>query len=156
VESRLTRLVAENYPRIATDLFDPLVATLQLARDYFGGDLDSYLMLLVITIRTLDPRGLTPGTTEPPGDGAPIALGLGTNVRSVADSLGIPKETARRKIQDLLDTGWVTRHGGQLYFTERAQHDLAPLRLAHEALAVHYYQVVSRLNAENELRPTAP
>lgn len=157
MESRLTRLVAENYPRIATDLLNPMVATLQLARDYFGGDLDTYLMLLVIAIRTANPRDLPSEAAERLNSGEiPTFPGLGTNVRSVADSLGIPKETARRKIQDLLDTGWVARQDSQLYFTARAHEDLAPLQRALEALAVHYFQVVSRLDAENALHPAAP
>ena len=150
MDHSLIRLVAENYPRVASDLLEPMLAILQLARKYFGGDLDSFLMLLVIAIRTTDHQAFASESPERLISGEiPVFPGLGTNIRSVADSLGIPKETARRKIQDLLDTGWVARQDGQLFFTARAHQDLAPLREEIEKLAVHYFEIVASLNAAN-------
>jgi hypothetical protein len=51
----------------------------------------------------------------------------GLNARSIADFSGIPRETVRRKVQDLIDLGWVERHGNDLRATDKARVELMPL-----------------------------
>ena len=77
-----------------------------------------------------------------------VLPGLGTNGRSVADSLSMPKETVRRKIRELAETGWIVRLNGQLYLTSAAYRDLSPVREAMHHLAVRYYEILVRLQGE--------
>lgn len=96
-------------------------------RQAVGGDLDLILILSVIAERTppeawsqrLSPSGrLTRGD---PGQvwQEPI------NVQSIADSWGIPKETVRRKVNELVKRGWIARdRSGYLSVTPRAARDL--------------------------------
>jgi len=99
-------------------------------RRHFGGDLDRLLILCVIGERTLS-RGRTPAgmTYEDFNDQnrrpiEPESL----NTRSIADFSGIARETVRRKVQDLIDLGWVERaDDGSLRATEKARVELMPL-----------------------------
>lgn len=92
-------------------------------RQAVGGDLDLVLILAVIADRTpreawskrLSPSGrLTRGNPERVWQ-EPI------NVQSIADSCGIPKETVRRKVNELVKRGWIARdRSGYLSVTPQA------------------------------------
>jgi hypothetical protein len=146
VRQALTQLVAENYPRIATDLLAPILDLLRLAREYCDGDVDKFLVIVLVAIRTtkhpdfakLSPQQLISGEV-------PVFPGLGTNARSIAQSLDIPKETIRRKVAELIDAGWLVRDRSRLYFTAHAYQKLAPVREQIERLAVLNYEAVSKL-----------
>ncbi|MEZ5925747.1 MAG: helix-turn-helix domain-containing protein [Hyphomicrobiaceae bacterium] len=48
------------------------------------------------------------------------------NASSIAEYTGIPRETVRRKVNELIHKGWVSRDdNGDLVPTEKAAHDLA-------------------------------
>jgi DNA-binding IclR family transcriptional regulator len=70
---------------------------------------------------------------------------LGTNVRSVAESIGVPKETVRRKVGQLAQAGWIARQGNELRFTALAYQQLAGVRVTIEQLAVRNFEVVAEL-----------
>lgn len=99
-------------------------------RRHFDGDLDRLLVLCVIGDRTFA-RGKAPPdfTYEARHDETwdpiePEAI----NVRSISDFSGIPRETVRRKVQELIDLGWVERNDrGMLTATRKSGDDLAPL-----------------------------
>jgi hypothetical protein len=142
----LTSLVGENYPAIAKDLLKPLLELLLLSRDYCGGDIDKFLVLLVVGIRTTEHKQFAGYTQAELLSGAiQVFPGLGTNARSIAASTGIPKETVRRKVSELIEAGWLARDGHNLFFTARAYRDLAPVRESVERLAVRYHGIVSDL-----------
>ena len=51
------------------------------------------------------------------------------NLQFIADYSGLPRETARRKLQDLTALGWVDRDKrGHFCTTAKATADLAPLK----------------------------
>lgn len=118
----LTRHFGRIWP-IHTAEFCDLLVTLRRA---FGGDLDRMLVMAVIGTRTLawgrieglsygEFMALAPGTTEL----API------NLQSIADYSGIPRETVRRKVQELQRAGWVRkRDDGYLVATSQAAAEL--------------------------------
>lgn len=136
-------LLAERYPEVATDLLEPLLRMLQTARTLCGGDIDKFLVMMVIGLRTTqhpDFRRHPPGAA--PGDPLPS---LGVNGQSVADSLGIPKETVRRKIHELIEAGWVVRREGSLHYTAQAYRDMEPLRREMIALAACHHDIVEAL-----------
>jgi len=97
-------------------------------RQQFDGDLDRMLVLGIIGSRTLT-RGRLHGMSyddfispeRPDDEPAP------TNLQSIADYSGIPRETVRRKLRDLEQLGWILRRdNGYLVATSQAAHDLAP------------------------------
>ncbi len=50
------------------------------------------------------------------------------NLQSIADFSGIPRETVRRKLRDLMALNWVERdERGSFVATKKAAADLAPL-----------------------------
>ncbi len=139
-------LVADNYPAIARSLLRPLLHLLSTSREACGGDVDKFLIMLVIAIRTTEHEGFAAYSQAQLLSGEiPIFPTLGTNVRSVADSTGTPKETVRRKVGELVEAGWISREGNELRFTALAYQDLAGVRVAIEDLAVSNFQVVAAL-----------
>ena len=50
-----------------------------------------------------------------------------TNAQSIADYTGIPRETVRRKINDLIARDWIVKDEGKLIVTKKCSDDLAPL-----------------------------
>jgi hypothetical protein len=140
------RLVSENHPAIARDLLGPLTEVLRLGRRYCGGDLEKVLILLTVAIRTAEHPQFAKYTEAQLVGGEPAVLpSLGTNVRSIASSLEMPRETVRRKVNELIDMGWLVRVGQSLHFTAEAYGKLTPVREAMNALAVRNFELVSRL-----------
>jgi len=77
----------------------------------FQGDLDAFLIFLIFAADTLrrprlDPRSAEGDASQPPG---------GINALSVSEITGIPRETARRKLQSLITMGYVVRDASGLY-----------------------------------------
>lgn len=143
------RLIAENYPAIAKDLLNPVLDLLRVSRETCGGDADKFLILLAVAVRTAEHRQFPTFTPDELESGAvPELPSLGTNIRSVAEWVGIPKETVRRKVAELVETGWIARDGNQLSFTAAAYPQLTPVRRAIEALAARNFQVVAALLAD--------
>jgi hypothetical protein len=102
-------------------------------RKAFGGDIDMFLVLAVIGDRTFSQRhadqGLDYEAFRDRRGGKTLSLDI--NLRSIADFSGIPRETVRRKINQLLKLGWVAKqHDGSLLATSKAKTDLEPLTLA--------------------------
>jgi hypothetical protein len=127
---------------VHNDAFAELLVTL---RRHFGGDLDRMLVLAIIGARTLA-RGRIARMSydrfmsldRPEADTAPI------NLQSIAEYSGIPRETVRRKVNDLERLGWIVRgEKGYLIASERAASDLAP---ATEATMRYLLKVVSACN----------
>jgi hypothetical protein len=141
-------LVADRYPVIATELLKPLLHLLSLSREACGGDVDKFLILLVVALRTTEHPGFRAlSQAELLKGDIQTFPGLTTNMRSIGDSLNIPRETVRRKVAELVEADWITRHGLNLHFTSHAYRQLADVREAIEALAVSNFQVVAGLLA---------
>ena len=109
---------------VHNDAFCELLVTL---RRQFGGDLDRMLVLAVIGSRTLSQSRIDGMCydrfmeSERADEPAPI------NLQSIADYSGIPRETVRRKLQDLERAGWISRRDkGYLVATAKAAEDLEP------------------------------
>jgi hypothetical protein len=140
------RLVAEHYPAIATELLKPLLHLLSIARDACGGDVEKYLILLVVNLRSTEHPDFRASTKDGLLNHAdPVFPSLGTNVRSLSESLNIPRETARRKVAELIETGWLARRGSSLHYTRQAFRQLTPIREALGALALSNFAVVAEL-----------
>ncbi len=99
-------------------------------RRYFDGDMDRFLVLSVIGDRVFAARNVPKDFTRDDFDRVrkdkvprePI------NLQSIADYSGIPRETVRRKLHDLMALGWIERdERGNFGTTPKVVADLAPL-----------------------------
>ena len=99
-----------------------------LAAVYGKKDLDlvSISLLTEIAQHNLEPfaRG---GQVAFPRDADEMKLMQGCNAFSLSQATGIPRETVRRKIKQLVGLGWVEQHNRKgLFVTERWMERLTP------------------------------
>jgi hypothetical protein len=142
----LQQLIARNYPALAQGLLGPLLDLLSLTREACGGDSDKFLIMLVVAIRTTAHKDFASYTSEQLDSGeVAVFPSLGINIQSIADSIGAPKETVRRKVTELVEAGWLARQGSELYLTGRAAADLTPAREQIEQMALRYHEIVEAL-----------
>ena len=154
---RVSQLLRENYTAVAKDLVAPFVDLLALSRPVCGGDLDKLLIVLLIALRSAEHRGMAELSLDDILKGRVEAVpSLRTNVRSIADSTGIPRETVRRKVKDLVAAGWVRRDGDDLSYTPEAIRALTPVREAIIDTAGRLHTLVSATLARNELAQNGP
>ena len=144
-------LVAANYAVVARDLINPILELLRLSR-LCTGDIESYLIILVIGVRVAeDPRFRSSSVaTLVEMEELPSR---GTNIRSIAASLDMPRETVRRKVAELTEAGWVVRDESGLTLSGQIFKDMAHLKRSIEELAARNYLTVTELLANQ--RPSA-
>ncbi|MGA7269059.1 MAG: hypothetical protein ACRCVZ_04260 [Aestuariivirga sp.] len=126
MESDIKRKFGLVWPAHVGNLTRLLIA----ARQAFDGDLDMFLVLAIIGDRTFSARNADPALTFEAWQtgGAPHVATEDINIRSIADFSGIPRETVRRKLAQLIDKGWVVRgDNNALAATLKARNELAPL-----------------------------
>ena len=139
-------VLQENYPRVASDLLRPLLNLFTSAREVCDGDVDKFLILLAIAMRTTEHPEFKALAHEAIIAGDPVVLpSLGTNIRSVAASVAIPKETARRKLADLVEAGWLARQGWDFRMTAKCYAALEPVRLRLQSMALSYHDLLGDL-----------
>jgi hypothetical protein len=128
-----------------------LIDLLRLSRDLFGGDIDRALVFYAIAIRTIEHGKFKTLSTEELDSGVLAdPPSLGTNARSVAESLGMPRENVRRKVQYLVSIGLVARSGNSLTATSKGIAELMPVRSSLIELAVRYYLIVNSVISQAE------
>jgi hypothetical protein len=136
----------ENYPRVASDLLRPLLNVFSAARDVCDGDVDKFLILLVLGMRITEHPEFKQLTHSQIMAGEPGMLpSLGTNTRSIAASVGIPKETARRKLAELVDCGWLVRQHWDFRLTVEGYTALDPIRTRIQAMALNHHDLMAEL-----------
>lgn len=146
----LKTLLRDNYAVLAKDLLTPLVDVLNTGRERCGGDLDSLLIILVVALRTAqDPRISSIRLEEVLSGEVDRYPSLTTNVRSIADSTGMPKETVRRKVAALIEAGWIERRDTSLGFTPHASRMLTDVREKVLDSAIRAHQTVEQVAGRN-------
>lgn len=109
---------------VHNDAFCELLVSL---RRHFGGDLDRMLVLAVIGSRTLARGRIDDLCYDRFMDAERAGEPASTNLQSIADYSGIPRETVRRKLRDLEESGWIARSEmGHFVATAKAAEDLEP------------------------------
>lgn len=79
-------------------------------RSAFGGDLEKALIVGAVVDQAVKQPGFSDITYAAFLDGElGNALAPATNVQSIADYTGIPRETVRRKVNDMVERGWLIR-----------------------------------------------
>ena len=121
-------LFGRHFGYASARMLPPLAELLTCGRRVVGADLESFLILTIIAVRTFeDPRNAAVSLDQVLGGGLERYESLHTNGRSISESTGIPRETVRRKVRELIATGWVTQEGSNLAVTPRAAADLKVL-----------------------------
>lgn len=135
--------IRSHYGEVAPALIGGLVELLGLIRQEFDGDLDRWLVFAAVVLRTVSAPGFRsiPLARYTEGEFPPEAA-CATNARSIAESLQIPRETVRRKVNELLAQGLIQRGAAGLTLSARGARDLTPLRDATIHLAARYYKAV--------------
>jgi hypothetical protein len=151
MSSAMEERVRANFGRIWPVHVSSLTRFLIECRHTFDGDLDMLLVLAVIGDRTFSHRRANPALDfdafqsrekeqTPPED---------INVRSIADFSGIPRETVRRKVAQLLEKGWVTRNDdGFITASRQANTELEPLTRTSIRYIARMMALVDELNRE--------
>ncbi|MDB5423375.1 MAG: hypothetical protein JWQ29_791 [Phenylobacterium sp.] len=139
-------LLSRHYGLVARDLFTPLLDVFGAARSAFDGDVERTVVLLEIAVRTVQDARFTGVDLDAVlnGEIEPFPA-LTINLRSIADSSGIPKETVRRKVVALVAQGLILRDGGNLSLSPTASQTLTPLREAIFKLAARNYETIAAL-----------
>ena len=97
-------------------------------RRYFGNDLDKIIIMAAIGQQQLKEPNLPRRAYAPRVEGPPLGdPGRFTNVERIAAATGVPRESVRRKVKELIACGWVVRLGSRaLAVHPRAAVDLQP------------------------------
>ncbi len=136
-------LLSQNYGLVAKDLFMPVLDVFAAARSAFDGDVEKAVVLLEVAIRTLqDPSLAGVDLKTVLGGGIERYPSRSTNMRSIADSSGIPKETVRRKVAALVAEGLILRDGNNLSLSPTSSPALTPIREAVLRLAARNFETV--------------
>jgi hypothetical protein len=149
-------LLEANYADAAADLLNPLLDLLGRARSLCHHDMDKALIVLLVLVRSSEHPDFAEATrperlADPAAEPLPT---LGLNVTSVAASLGLPKETTRRKVLELLRGGCLFRIDGDLRLPPDTYRRLAPLREGVNQLAAKYHELGSALIRAEALSET--
>src|SRR3546814_626584 len=125
-----SNLLSRNYGHVGKDILTPVLELFAAARTAFDGDVERAVVLLEVALRTLQDPRLADVDLETllSGSLGPYYPSLSTNMRSIADSSGIPKETVRRKVAALVADGLVLREGNALSLSPAASPVLTPIR----------------------------
>jgi DNA-binding transcriptional regulator YhcF (GntR family) len=147
--SESASLLRDSYASVARFLLSPMVDFLAAGRTTFDGDLDRALIFLVVALRTVEHRKTQDLRLEDVLAGQVESYhSLLTNVRSIAESTGIPRETVRRKVAALVDKGWLEKRGDELTITPLATREITPFREAMLDVADRLHALVERVKSE--------
>jgi hypothetical protein len=142
----LVDLVNSNSRAVAYDLVEPLNRFLTVSRELCDGDLEQVLLMVVISLRSSlhpDFRSLD----EADLNRLSVLPGFGTNMRSLAESTGIPRETVRRKVANLVERAWVVPRQNTLYYSTDGYRCVGPARDAIIRMHVRGFEVVGALTS---------
>jgi hypothetical protein len=150
MSQELAPVLRRHYPQFAKDFLAPMVEMLSVGRQTAGNDLDKLLILLVVALRTAeDKRSASLDLDEILRGDVDVIPSLSTNVRSIADSTGIPKESVRRKVAALIDAGLIRRDDNALSLAPQASRVLTDWRERLFDLAIRYRQLVAAVEAQD-------
>lgn len=118
----VTQLLNDEFARIHPLWVERHLAVLTGLRQIFGNDLDKPIILAVIGQFMFENGDYESKRYADQRDSErSLRADRLTNVESIATSAGLPRESVRRKVGELIDIGWVTRdEKGGLQITAKA------------------------------------
>lgn len=144
----IVELLRRNYASVSKELLAPLLSLLREAEQEFG-DLDKFHILLAVALRTAEHPQAATLSLEAIESGAVVDLpSLHTNVHSIALSTGLPEETVRRKVNALVQCGFIKKYDHSLCYTAKAMRKLVRIRREILKLSSINYRTVRRMLCE--------
>ena len=141
----LERLRA-NYSRFALPLLSQLLELLVATRTASDGDVESFVIVLTVALRMVDQASFRALSYDQiAGGGGDTPLSAGTNLRSIAESTGIPRETVRRKVEALDAAGFLVRRDNLVFCAPEAFAAFTPVREEMLKFVVKGHRVVESL-----------
>lgn len=128
-------------------------------REIFGNDMDKIMIVAAIGQQQLRDPAVSARPYEPRTDGELLGNTVRfTNVDRLAASIGIPRESVRRKVNELIAAGWVERVGTRgLAVRPVAAVDMQPATLtAFDVLDRLFAVYAAELVKRGELRIERP
>jgi hypothetical protein len=122
--------IKENFGKIWPAHVGNLTRFLVSCRRVFDGDFDMFLILAVIGDCTYSQQHADPSQNYEAFKAGQLKATppVNINIRSIAEYTGIPRETVRRKINQLVEKGWVKRGANDyLTATRKSSTELQPL-----------------------------
>lgn len=140
--AHIETLLAERYPTVAARMLAPLIDLMARARQE-QGDLDRLLILLTLAQRAYTEPAVAQAllTGQAAADIAPRA----TNTLSLAQAIHLPKETVRRKLNELVEMGYAARQARGVAITADGVRQLAQVRGSMLRMAAVHHQIIERL-----------
>lgn len=140
-------LLTEAYSEVAARLLDALIEFMASGRrDY--GDFERLLLLVTLAQRAYS----EPDFAKRALSSARPSLGgfrpLPTNLLSLSRATAMPRETVRRKVNELIAAGLVERFGSQVALTAAGVRELRSARQALIAFTARQHDLVARLLLE--------
>jgi hypothetical protein len=135
-------LLTAHYPRVAARMLAPLIEMMAGARREHG-DLDRLLILMTLAQRAYTEPEVAEALLA--ADAAPDLKPRATNTLSLANAIFLPKETVRRKINELVDMGLATRQSRGIAITAAGVRHLARTRSALIRMSASHHEIISRL-----------
>ncbi len=142
-------ILRDRYLNVWPIILGPWTSYLIAARSEFDGDMDKMVVLAVIGLmstadfRALDDAGKVVGYDDLLVPDFKNTVSRAINVESIAQYSGIPRETVRRKVLQLIEKGWVRRDEGLLLtVTPKAVEELKDLSGRLFRLIGVFYQVL--------------
>jgi hypothetical protein len=108
-----------------------LLAILIKRRNYYSGDLDQFMIHMVLVLGEI--KAMNVAADLRPRSIAPPSTARGVNVQSLSDITRIPRESVRRKLTMLIESGLVRRSADGLLYLGPASdlngffEDLSPM-----------------------------
>jgi len=135
-------LLTAHYPRVASRVLAPLIELMASARREHG-DLDRLLILMTLAQRAYTEPEVAEAllAEEPPAD----LRARATNTLSLAQAIYLPKETVRRKLNELVDMGLASRDSRGVTITPAGVRHLVRTRAALIRMSAAHYEIISRL-----------
>lgn len=128
-------LLSRNFGKLHALHVEALTRHLLECRRFCDGDFDLFLVLTIIGERTFIARNVPDAMSADDFLAASVESlqPSAINLQSIADYSGIPRETVRRKIDVLVERGWVKRDERKFVTaTDKAKDNLAELTKSSE------------------------
>lgn len=151
----VTRLLDDEFAAIHPLWVERHLAILTSLRQMFGNDLDKPIILAVIGQFMFENGDYESKRYADQRDtDRSLRSDRLTNVESVATSAGLPRESVRRKVGELIDVGWITRdEKGGLKITPKATAALdGTTQEAFRLLADMFVEIMAALEAKDLAR----
>lgn len=151
----MTQLLHEEFLSLHPLWVERQLALLTNLRQMFGNDLDKPIILAVIGQFMFENAvGASKHYEEHRDLGGQLNPTRLTNVESVATSAGLPRESVRRKVGELIDIGWMVRDAkGGLVVTKKATEALdGTTQEAFRLLTDMFLAMMSALEERGEAR----